>query len=104
MNAIILFSGQGLQKIEQIQELINLAIPSQYELLKTHLPQLFSDSLQPADIYHNQLAQPFIYSLQYLRWQQIAKIIDNPIAFAGYSLGEASAVCCSADLGFEQGL
>lgn len=103
MNVIILFSGQGLQHSKHIEEIRKLATPSQYQHLLTTLSDIFGSSTLNGDIYQNKIAQPFIFSLQYLRWQQLQQWLDTPIAFAGYSLGEVSAYCCSSQMDFVDG-
>lgn len=105
MNFVVIFSGQGLQSIQHIQEV--QAGAEEYALnLENLTDQLASLDLQkkPETIFENQFAQPFIFTLQYLRWQKIMAQLPEPELLAGYSLGEASAFCCSANMDFSQSL
>lgn len=108
MNLILLFSGQGLQSQRHVEEVMNGISNDEQSLLKTVIPELFAtdgeDVFNTETMFNNKVAQPFIYALQYLRWQQLRALIDKPSAFAGYSLGEINAFCCSAQLDFEAGL
>lgn len=103
MNFAVIFSGQGLQSSQHIHEIKMLA---QKHGLSTQLKTLFTQLDLAASkhdaIFSNQIAQPFIFSLQYLRWLDIQEDLPEPEFFSGYSLGEASAFCCSSTLSFEQ--
>lgn len=101
MNLVILFSGQGLQNYEQLTWL--------YEHLNDQHKALFWQAvplskIYPKMIFLNTIAQPFIFSLQYHRYQSLMQHIQTPLLLAGYSLGEVSAWCCSMQISFEQGL
>ena len=108
MNLIILFSGQGLQSQRHIDEVLKLTSENEQSLLHTVIPELFandSDNIFDNEtLFDNRFAQPFIYTLQYYRWQQLRQLLEKPSAFAGYSLGEINAFCCSSQLDFEVGL
>lgn len=108
MSLILLFSGQGLQSARHIEEVLSVTNEHEQSLLKTIMPELFANEIDPTfageTLFNNEIAQPFIYTLQYHRWQQLRDAIEKPIAFAGYSLGEINAFCCSAQLDFEAGL
>lgn len=103
MNFAVIFSGQGLQSTKHIAEIKHNA--AQYGLtteLATLFAQLESAESEQNAIFSNQLAQPFIFSLQYLRWLQVKAHLPQPEFLAGYSLGEANAFCCSSTLSFNQ--
>ncbi|MCJ8162251.1 ACP S-malonyltransferase [Acinetobacter zhairhuonensis] len=105
MNFAIIFSGQGLQNLAHVQQLKDLALELNVsQQLQQHLPQLFDPDLSEPDLYPNDFAQPFIFALQWCRWQKLKLKLDEIISFSGYSLGELSALICSAELSFEQGL
>ena len=114
MNLIILFSGQGLQSQAHLDEILSQMSPDEQSLLSSVVPELSGDyannsqssddSLFEERLFDNQIAQPFIYTLQYYRWQQLQRLIAAPMAFAGYSLGEVSAFCCSSQLPYAAGL
>ena len=105
MNFAIIFSGQGLQSLAHVQELLSMADELHVShILKQHFPRLFCSDLTEADLYANEFAQPFIVALQWCRWQKLKPLLDEIISFSGYSLGELSALSCSTDISFEQGL
>lgn len=105
MNFAILFSGQGLQNLSHVQQLKDLATELNVTSQLTHyLPTLFNPNLSEADLYSNDFAQPFIFALQWCRWQKLKYKLDEIISFSGYSLGELSALICSTEISFEQGL
>lgn len=105
MNFAIIFSGQGLQNLSHVQQLQDLALEFNVsQQLQQHLPKLFDPDLSEADLYPNDFAQPFIFALQWCRWQKLKPLLDEIISFSGYSLGELSALSCSTDISFEQGL
>ena len=78
--------------------------PDEQALLTSLVPELFTDSADDNRLFDNQVAQPFIYTLQYYRWQHLQRLIAPPMAFAGYSLGEVSAFACSSQLPYAAGL
>lgn len=105
MNFAILFSGQGLQTLQHIDEVLRAA--EQYgisDILKSILPEIYQENIQHLDIYRNDIAQPLIFALQWCRWQTVRPLLDDVIACAGYSLGELSALSCSTEIDFELGL
>lgn len=105
MNLVILFSGQGLQNQHHLEEIKQLALEQGYsEVLAAALPEIYAPNFTVDQIFQNNIAQPMIFALQYLRWQKVKAALADPLLFAGYSLGEASAFCCSADLDFQQAL
>ena len=105
MNFAIIFSGQGLQSLAHVQELLTLAGELHVsDILKQHLPKLFCSDLTEADLYPNEFAQPFIFALQWCRWQKLKPEIEDLMSFSGYSLGELSALICATQIGLEQGL
>jgi len=105
MNFAIIFSGQGLQSLVHVQELLTLADELHVsDSLKQHLPRLFCSDLTEADLYPNEFAQPFIFALQWCRWQKLKPEIEDLMSFSGYSLGELSALICATQTGLEQGL
>ncbi len=104
MNLIILFSGQGLQSQKHINEILNDTSDHEQSILKDMVPELFDENSDSNQLFDNRVAQPFIYTLQYYRWQHLRQLVAAPMSFAGYSLGEVSAFCCSSELTFEDGL
>jgi|26BtaG_2_1085354.scaffolds.fasta_scaffold00451_10 [acyl-carrier-protein] S-malonyltransferase len=109
MNLIILFSGQGLQSQAHLDEMLSQMSPDERSLLSSVTPELsvdYANNSQSSEerLFDNQIAQPFIYTLQYYRWQRLQRLIAAPMAFAGYSLGEVSAFACSSQLPYTTGL
>ncbi len=104
MNLIILFSGQGLQSQKHVNEIMTYTSEYEQSILDSMVPELFDEATHEDNLFDNKVAQPLIYTLQYYRWHHLRKLITAPMAFAGYSLGEASAFCCSSQLTFEGGL
>lgn len=105
MNFAILFSGQGLQTHQHIHELLGYAVKDEIRnALEQNLPEIFKADLQALDIYNNEFAQPFIFALQWCRWNNIRSVIEEVSAFAGYSLGELSAFICSTETDLATGL
>lgn len=104
MNLIILFSGQGLQSQKHVHEILNYTSDHEQSILKNIVPELFYENSDTRQLFNNRVAQPFIYTLQYYRWHSLRQLVSAPMAFAGYSLGEVSAFCCSSQLTFEDGL
>lgn len=103
MNFAVIFSGQGLQSTQHIQEIKNNAdkygLTAQLEPLFQHINHALTEQ---DSIFENRIAQPLIFTLQYLRWLQIREYLPEPEFLVGYSLGEASAFCCSSSMGFSQ--
>lgn len=105
MNFAILFSGQGLQTRQHIDELVAYAVDDKVRnALQQNLPEIFDPDIEALDIYDNQFAQPFIFALQWCRWQKIRTVVDEVGAFSGYSLGELSAFICSTETDLATGL
>ncbi len=105
MNFAIIFSGQGLQNLEHVHELRSMAKELQVvDELKLYLPKLFCSDLTEVDLYPNEFAQPFIFALQWCRWQKLKPEIEDLMSFSGYSLGELSALICATQISLEQGL
>lgn len=107
MSSVILFSGQGLQQHHHVDELIGYC--DQYPIedaLLALIPEVFKAKNLSLDLYQNDFAQPFIFALQWCRWQFLKDSMpDLEISHvAGYSLGELSAVICSTQTDFNQGL
>lgn len=105
MNFAILFSGQGLQTQQHIDELRTYASDDDIrKVLEQYLPEIFQEDIQTLNMYDNQFAQPFIFALQWCRWQNIRTVIDEVGMSAGYSLGELSALICSTQTDLATGL
>ncbi len=101
MNLVILFSGQGLQKTEHFIKLSHHMSEKDKALFHQIVPV---NAMSSNEIFDNVIAQPFIFALQYQRYQSLMQALEAPMILAGYSLGEVSAWCCSMNVSFEQGL
>ncbi len=99
MSLVVIFSGQGLQKYEQLAELKQQMNADEWTAFDK---AIFSNNAEA--IFDNLIAQPFIFALQHHRYHSLIKKVGEPTVLAGYSLGEVSAWCCSMQTSFFQGL
>ena len=104
MGLGIICSGQGNQSREMFAKLANLPELSQSlsELGEELKLELVPDiNLTDEQLFANNYAQPLIAGLSYLQWQYLAsKLSQQPVAFAGYSLGELSSYACAGACDF----
>lgn len=92
----VLFSGQGGQQPETLQRLKAEAEPELAAALAATIPELWQETaVGSPELSRNHLAQPLIFGYQMTLWRQLQAILPQPIAVAGYSLGEMAA-CCAA--------
>lgn len=97
MRIAVLFSGQGGQQPEHLEQLRRTADPA----LRHALQQACGDG---DDLHANAVAQPLIFALQMQRWMQIQALVPSPIGMAGYSLGELAAVAAAGAFGAVDGM
>lgn len=100
MRVAVLFSGQGAQQPEHLEQLRRTADRALWRALQ----QAFDEAAQRSgtsgdDLNANVVAQPLIFALQMQRWAQIQAVVPSPVAMAGYSLGELAAVCAAGAFG-----
>ncbi len=110
-KAVLLFSGQGAQKVGMGQDLIE-AYPSAktlFEQADTALGRSLTDIMfnGPAeDLTKTGNCQPalFLHGLALLQILQEKVPALEPVAAAGLSLGEMTAHCAAGSFGFKEGL
>jgi [acyl-carrier-protein] S-malonyltransferase len=104
----LLFPGQGSQFVGMGADLFDLRPdllgPSADEVLGWSLRSLCLDGPEEA-LTRTEHAQPALYALSYALYGILAEgLAQPPVAAAGHSLGEYTALAASGALGFEDGL
>jgi [acyl-carrier-protein] S-malonyltransferase len=102
MRLALLFSGQGGQRAEHWQWVCDQAPPAWLAALAT--AGLTLATVDPGNLAKNRIAQPLIFTQQMLLWQQLASHLPNPVAAAGYSLGEMAACCAAGAFAAKDGI
>jgi len=92
MRLALLFSGQGGQRPEHGQQVLDGAPPDLQQALVDAGVDIAT--VDPEKLSKNSFAQPFIFAQQMTLWHQLQAELPRPICAAGYSLGEMAA--CSA--------
>ncbi|TXI93756.1 MAG: acyltransferase domain-containing protein [Neisseriales bacterium] len=100
MGLAIIFSGQGnqhKQMFARFQSELDLSLIKTVEknISCSLLPEI---TLDDNDFFSNQYAQPIISSYEYILWQTIHDKLPEPVAVAGYSLGEITAIAAAISL------
>ena len=104
----ILFPGQGAQEVGMCAD-ARAAYPDlcgerANDVLGWDLDSLISDGPQER-LTETQHAQPSLYAVSYALWTEFsAKVTTAPVAAAGHSLGEYTALAASGALGYLDGL
>jgi len=104
MGLAIIFSGQGNQYPEmyaRFQQELNL-VDLDSVSAATSVAILPRVNLDNDAIFLNQYAQPLIAGYEYLVWQKLKDILPAPVAMAGYSLGEITAIAAATNLTLEE--
>ena len=97
MTLVVLFDGQGEQRREHVERLLQDPATDFRELLD-HLLQAQGVSLATVTdetVRANRVAQPTICAYQLTIWRTLAPLLPRPALFAGYSLGELTAFSCA---------
>jgi [acyl-carrier-protein] S-malonyltransferase len=108
MNYALLFPGQGAQYVGMGSHLFEadprLLVDQVDELLGWSLKQMCLDGPQDA-LTRTEHAQPALYALAFAQWEAFSRRVRNPpIAAAGHSLGEYTALTAAGVLSFDDGL
>ena len=100
MTLVVLFNGQGELRRQHVDRLLGEAtaaidglLASVFESKGLSLRDARDDDLQT-----NRIAQPAICLYQLAMWQTLAPLLPQPALFAGYSLGELTALAVAADV------
>ena len=108
MDYAVLFPGQGAQKVGMCPD-ARLAYPNlcgapAADVLGWDLDSLISYG--PEDrLTETQHAQPALYAVSYALWSEFsANVSTDPVAAAGHSLGEYTALAASGAIGYFDGL
>ena len=108
MKYAVLFPGQGSQAVgmcaDARTERTELFGPATEEILGWSIDELI-DSGTEEDLTKTEHAQPALYSVSYALWSVFADAANvPPVAAAGHSLGEYTALAAAGALGYLDGL
>ncbi len=108
MNYALLFPGQGAQYVGMGSHLFEadhrLLVDRADELLGWSLKQMCLDGPEDA-LTRTEHAQPALYALAFAQWEAFSKRLPTlPVAAAGHSLGEYTALTAAGVLSFDDGL
>lgn len=108
MNVGLLFPGQGAQFVGMGRDLFDarpdLLGDSSDEILGWSLQQLCLEGPDEA-LTATDRAQPALYALSFALWQELERAgVSRPLAAAGHSLGEYTALAAAGVYSFAQGL
>lgn len=108
MNYAVLFPGQGSQTVgmgadvfSQRPDLLGAAAE---ETLGWSLERLVADGSEE-ELTRTDRAQPALYGVAYALWEAFSDVVSHPpIAAAGHSLGEYTALAAAGAMDFQTGL
>ncbi|HEY1059289.1 MAG TPA: acyltransferase domain-containing protein [Limnobacter sp.] len=88
MTLAVVFSGQGMQSASMLRWLPDDVLSSQWRTNDAQSPTLFS----------NAVAQPLLVRVGLQAWNLLKPHCPQPLAYAGYSVGELSAFAAAGSL------
>lgn len=108
MSYAVLFPGQGSQFVGMAAELFAV----RPDLLGDRADEILGWSLRamcldgPEEVLtRTEHAQPALYAVSHALWSELSEVMaEPPMAAAGHSLGEYTALTASGTLSFEEGL
>lgn len=107
MKYAVLFPGQGSQAVGMCPDLRNARadlFASASDILGWDLERLIADG--PDEVLtQTERAQPALYVTSYGLWDEFEALVDDdPVAMAGHSLGEYTALAAAESVSFADGL
>lgn len=108
MNVAILFPGQGSQSVGMGADVVasrpDLLGPTADEILGWSLSDLVENGPED-ELTRTDHAQPALYAVGYALWEALAAVLPSPpVAAAGHSLGEYTALAAAGVVDYETGL
>jgi [acyl-carrier-protein] S-malonyltransferase len=107
MTYAVLFPGQGSQAVGMCPD-IRRARPDLFDEASSILGWDLEETIAegPDDVLiSTERAQPALYVTAYALWDEFASLVDgDPVAMAGHSLGEYTALAAAGALGFLDGV
>ncbi|MCQ8895205.1 acyltransferase domain-containing protein [Limnobacter humi] len=88
MTFAVVFSGQGMQSASMLRWLPEDVLSTHWRNTEAHSPALFS----------NAVAQPLLVRVGLQAWNLLKPQCPEPLAYAGYSVGELSAFVAAGAL------
>jgi [acyl-carrier-protein] S-malonyltransferase len=108
MNAVLVFPGQGSQRIGMLDEIpeveaLDRLLDAAEALTGRDLRRLQREGT-PAEIADTRVAQPLLYLADWAWGSVLLDVGVNPVAVAGHSLGELAALALAGVYSVEAGL
>lgn len=107
MSYAVLFPGQGSQFVGMCPDIRSERqglLSEASAILGWNLDAVIADGPEE-DLTATQTAQPALYVTSYALWLEFSGSVDEPpVAFAGHSLGEYTALAAAGSITFEDGL
>jgi len=97
VTLVVLFNGQGEQRPEHVERLLQEPVKDFSEPLERLLQAqgVALAEVTDEELRANRVAQPTICAYQLTIWRKFAPQLPRPALFAGYSLGELTAFGCA---------
>ena len=107
MKTAVVFPGQGTQKPGMGQPWVSDPAWAVVERAEAALGEPLAPLLLDAtaeDLGRTRAAQLAVLLTSLVVWDATAPLVDGPVAFAGHSLGQVTALIASGVLGFDDGI